>query len=587
METFHNVIKENIQLAMLKALDAIDLGHGQSARQVYSSLVIPPDTKLGDLAYACFPLAKTLKKSPAQIATLISDYLQKEPIAFVQVVQAAGPYLNFLLDEIQVAQEILPLIDAGTFFQKTLLEKTPKTMFEYSQPNTHKELHVGHMRNLCLGNALVRLHRYCNFDVVSSTFPGDMGTHVAKCLWYLKNHNQQPVPESRKGAWLGEMYSKASIKLEDEKDGEFYEQNKSELTAILKELEAQKGEYYQLWQETRSWSIDLMKDIYKWADVDFDEWYFESEVDEESIKLVKKYQDIGLFIKDQGAVGLDLSEEKLGFMLLLKSDGTGLYATKDLELARRKFKEKNIEKSIYIVDKRQALHFKQVFRALELMGFEQAKDCFHLQYDFVELPDGAMSSRKGNIVALQELIQKMVEKIKIDHLGKYGDQWDDNEVNLVADQVAQGAIKYGMIRMDNNKKIVFQMDEWLKLDGESGPYIQYVGARIQSILNRFKDEDVSQVSFENLKHASERNLIVKLSLFNDVVVQSCLNYKTSTLCSYLFELSKLFNSFYAECSIKNAENKEIRLARLALSGGVRKVIQQGLSILGIPSPMKM
>ena len=207
-----------------------------------------------------------------------------------------------------------------------------------------------------------------------------------------------------------------------------------------------------------------MQAVYEWADVKFDSWYWESDVDASSVKLINEYYEKGLFVKDDGAIGIDLKAEKLGFCLLLKSDGTGLYATKDLELARRKFIDHKVEKSIYIVDNRQSLHFKQVFKTLEKMGFDNAKNCYHLQYEMVELSDGAMSSRKGNIVALQELIDQMVNTIKNHHLEKYKNDWSDAEIDSVANIVASGAIKYGMTRVDSNKKIIFDMDEWLKLD---------------------------------------------------------------------------------------------------------------------------
>src|SRR5690606_12590649 len=299
---------------------------------------------------------------------------------------------------------VAPVLD-GSFFKRDILDQNPKTMIEYSQPNTHKVLHVGHMRNLCLGNALIRMGRSIAADIIAVTYPGDVGTHVAKCLWYLKKHQDTPVPDGtpeEKGAWLGQIYTKATHKLDDELGTEKEDQNRAELTAILKQLESGSGEYYDLWRETREWSLRLMEKAYSWADVKFDRWFFESEVDAPSLKFAKELFEKGVLVKDQGAIGMDLSDDKLGFCLLIKSDGTGLYATKDVQLAKVKFEEFKVEKSVYIVDNRQAHHFKQVFKVLEKIGFKQAKDCFHLAYDVVELPDGAMSSRKGNIVPRSE-----------------------------------------------------------------------------------------------------------------------------------------------------------------------------------------
>ena len=573
----------------LKQLIARKIGSlsidGLSESDVYKMLGPSPDTQMGHLAFPCFKLAKQLKKGPPQIASELEQKLTTD--SNIVEFKATGPYLNIKFSMNCLGENIINCIHDNSVFEKELTTNSPRTMIEYSQPNTHKELHVGHMRNLCLGNALIRLLRYCNYPIISATFPGDVGTHVAKCLWYLKYHNKEEVPADRKGAWLGSIYTKATLKLEDEKGTDSEDQNRAELTEILRQLEAGSGEYFDKWKETREWSIELMESVYEWANVSFDQWYWESEVDSSSVSLIKDYYEKGLFIKDEGAIGIDLSDYKLGFCLLIKSDGNGLYATKDIELARRKFEQHKIEKNIYVVDKRQAHHFKQVFKTLELMGFEQAKDCYHLQYDFVELPDGAMSSRKGNIVPLQELIDRMIETIKTEHLAKYNEQWSEQQINHTANEVAQGAIKYGMIRMDNSKKIVFDMKDWLKLDGESGPYIQYAHARINSLCDKQGYDNQIDVNWDVLEKKQEVALLLKLSEFNNTVLVGAQQYKTHSVTSYLYDLAKLFNSFYAECSIANAENENIKNARLSLAKATAKILAKGLELLGIPAPAQM
>jgi arginyl-tRNA synthetase len=330
-----------------------------------------------------------------------------------------------------------------------------------------------------------------------------------------------------------------------------------------------------------------MEYVYQWSNIQFDKWYWESDVDSDSVKYIKSLYSQGLLIESQGAIGMDLSEEKLGFCLLLKSDGTGLYATKDIELARRKFQEHKIEKSLYVVDMRQALHFQQVFKVLEKIGFPQAKQCFHLQYNFVELPDGAMSSRKGNIVPLIQLVHRMEKMVKEKYLSRYAGEWTIDEVDLVATQVAQGAIKYGMLRMDSNKKIVFDMEEWLKLDGESGPFIQYAKARIQSLSNKLGYNSTTPVQWSLLVHPAEKKLLQKLMHFQSVIMVATEQYRPSVLCTYLYELAKAFNLFYHEVSIGQAETSQLKNTRLALSQATGAVIDQGLGLLGIPSPLKM
>lgn len=590
MSILHDQMRLHVSKKIVQA--ALEIGSSMSVNDIYMALVNPPNPELGDLSFGCFLLAKSLRLPPQKISTDLAARLKADE--FILKYEAVGPYLNITFSTIAFGEFVLKQIINGETFKQELLVKSPRTMIEYSQPNTHKELHVGHMRNLCLGDSLVRLFRYSGREIVASTFPGDVGAHVAKCLWYMKHHNTEPIPASQKGEWLGRMYSKGNIKLEDELGTPLESKNRLELTEILKQLEAKSGSYYDLWKETRQWSVDLMQEIYSWADVKFDNWYWESDVDSDSVRYAQKLLEQGKLVKSEGAVGMNLEEDKLGFCMLLKSDGTGLYATKDIELARRKFQETKIEKSIYVVDTRQALHFKQVFRVLEILGFEQAKDCYHLQYNFVELPDGAMSSRKGNIVPLKDLIHKMEEMVKTNYLSRYEGDWSTSDVDLVASQVAKGAIRYGMLRMDTNKKIVFDMNEWLKLDGESGPFIQYSAARISSLCRKFSFDQVkrelesgSQPDWSLLSHKSERQLMQVVMNFNTEVEACATHFKPAALCTYLYELAKRFNSFYHDCSIGNAESVALQKSRLALAYSVGAVLKQGLELLGIPTPEKM
>lgn len=579
----HNRIKKILAENIFNCIQSLYPDEAFEIDDIYKLLTPPPKANMGEIAFGCFILAKKLKLAPNVLSNTLQEKIDK--IAIIKEAKSFGPYLNFFLDFNIIAKEILEPICSKEFFNKAILEKAPKTIIEFSQPNTHKEMHVGHMRNLCFGDALIKIYKYCGVETIATTFPGDVGTHVAKCLWYFKHHNSEIAPEKRKGAWLGTLYTKGNNLLEEQKGSEKEDENRKALTQILKEIEAKNGPYFDLWEQTRQWSIEQMKEVYSWAHVEFDHWYWESDVDSDSVKLINQYFDQGLFIKDQGAIGIDLSEEKLGFCLLLKSDGTGLYATKDIELARRKFDEHKVEKSLYVVDNRQSLHFKQVFCVLDKMGFENAKNCEHLQYEMVELSDGAMSSRKGNIVPLQALIDQMVSKIKNDYLAKYQESWSAEQIDHTANIVAAGAIKFGMTRIDSNKKIVFNMDEWLKLDGESGPYIQYVHARICSMLTKI--EIGSSIDFSSLTHPLEHALIIKLSEFNDVIEQCLIQNKTHLLCSYLYELARGFNSFYAECSVLKAQTENLKHARAVLCQSIALSLKQGLLLLGIEAPTRM
>lgn len=585
MSVMHNktyaLIAENIKKAIF------ELGHADtlSINEIYNSLTAAPDQKMGHVAFACFPLAKALKSAPPKIAQEIQSKLEQHPL--IEKAVATGPYLNFFLSMEHLGLIEIADIVNGDYFKRRLNLSNDKIMVEYSQPNTHKELHVGHMRNLCLGNALVRINRYAGLNTTAVTYPGDVGTHVAKCLWYLKNHYKGEIPKQNKGAWLGTLYSKGHIMLEDELGTPKEEENRKKLTEILHQLEKKSGEFYDLWKETREWSIELMKGAYSWADVNFDRWFWESEMDSPSLQYAKELYEEGKLIEDQGAIGMDLKDDNLGFCLLIKKDGTGLYATKDVLLAKRKFEEFGVDRSVYIVDNRQAHHFKQVFKVLEKLGFEKAKNCYHLQYDVVELPDGAMSSRKGNIIPLMDLIDQMQKTIKDQYLNKYANEWPAEEIEETAKKIANGAIKYGMIRIDNNRKIVFDMKEWLKLEGETGPYLQYVYARISTMCQKLNFSANKEVSYKLLTSPPETSLMNKLYQFNNIVTSCADQWKTIHLCSYLFELGKMFNHFYAECPVAKAENEELKDARLALSFATGQVMKKGLELLGIYAPERM
>lgn len=563
----------------LATLEVADL----SLVEIYQQLGTAPNLDMGHYAFGCFPLAKRLRKGPPMIAQALLEHLAADEI--IAQVEAAGPYLNFTLHSDAYGVHLIEAVNAGDYFDRPFIDAPKRMMFEYSQPNTHKELHVGHFRNLCLGNAVVNLNQYLGQDVVPVTYPGDVGTHVAKCLWYIHYRSDAPMPTENHGEWLGKMYVTANDILTNEKGTEKESENRAQLTQILKEIHDRSGPFFELWEETREWSLTQMRQAYAWAGVEFERWFFESEVDEPSVSYMNKLYAEGKLVKDQGALGMDLEADGLGFCLLVKSDGTGLYATKDVELARLKFEEYGVEQSIYIVDNRQTLHFQQVFKVLEHLGFEQAKDCVHLPHEMVELPSGAMSSRKGNVVPFMRLAKNMEAHIVEMYLEKYRGEWPDEEIAHTAHSIATSAVKYGMLRYDNNRKIIFDMDEWLRLDGETGPYLQYAVARINALLDKIQPEGAP--NWQQLKMPQELALMLKLNEFHGIVFRAATQFKPSLMCTYLYELAKLFSSFYAECSIAQASDVGLKSARLALAQATKAVLEKGLSLLGINCPHRM
>jgi arginyl-tRNA synthetase len=573
------IVSEGLKRLGLK--DAFEL------KDIYTLLTRPPETALGDICYPCFALSKAFRSAPQKIA----ESLAKEINQFTTVfsAEAVGPYVNLKASNSVLKEKILLRILSREVFQTSLVNNSPVTMLEYSQPNTHKELHVGHLRNMCLGLALENCLKYAGFEIYTSTFPGDVGTHVAKCLWYLKNKNKQDAPAKGKGAWLGNMYSQAVREFEEEgKDPAKAEINSRELTKILQELASGKGEYFDSWKETRAWSLDQLQEVYSWLGIKFDKWYYESDVDHRSVQMVKGLFADGKIIESKGALGLDLSEKGLGFCLLLKADGNGLYATKDLLLACDKFAGFPVEKSVVVVDVRQTHHFAQVFAALEAIGIDNSSNCYHLPYNFVELPDGPMSSRLGNIIPLQSLISTMQERIASRYLESYRGQWSDDEIAAATKIIAEGAIKFGMNALDPNTKIVFNMDDWISLDKQSGPYVQYTCARIRSLLKKAGiNEAIDDFKMDRLDSLEERSLILVLGELNNVVVAISERLNSSLMCSYLLDVCRAFNRFYAEHKVVVPGDEELTRARSALSQSTIHILEQGLKLLAIDVPQRM
>jgi len=464
-------------------------------------------------------------------------------------------------------------------------------MVEFSQPNTHKEFHVGHGRNVCLGDSLVQIYRYNGYPVVPVNYIGDEGAHVAKCIWqmksYLREHPDSLSNATNKSEWYNQRYIEATLKLEEANE----DQKKiflSEISDILKSIESQKGDSFDLWKSSRADCLQSFEEIYKWLGVSFDHIFFESEVSGECQEIVDEGIKSGLFTESDGAYGVDLKDFKLGYFLARKRDGNSLYITKDLALARRKFRDFKIERSIYVVADEQTFHFKQLFKVLEMMGFEQAKQCYHLAYGMVVLPDGKMSSRKGNSFTFRQL-RDYVESEISRHLQKYVDVWTPQQIKETGEILTLGAIKYGMLSMDPNREIVFEPKLWVNFEGDSGPYLMYAYARTRSILAKGEGDGYSPSlnHLDRLDSDSEKVLIRSLYDFNGAVAAASRNHRPSTLGNHLYEMCKNFNRFYAETPVLKASDKELVESRLALVAAFGKTLSCGLKLLGIGTVEKM
>lgn len=702
------------QIAGLLAglLQAEPYGLSLDAAALEAWLERPKDPKMGDLAFPCFRLAKELRKAPPQIAAALKEALSEDALkaAGFAKVDAAGPYLNFHVARAELAGSTIPAILGGEFLAQRPAQDA-KVMVEYSQPNTHKAFHVGHLRNASLGDSVARLLAWTGHEVVPVNYIGDEGTHVAKCLWHLRTQFHGETPTEHRGEFLGEQYSKAtellsldtltraslpgvraarvlaveahpenpkwlvaSVELDGDartvvagaagfaagdlvpyaspgmrvagkevgevdkkgvrssgmllseaelgisKDNaviavlppgasvgdevaevyrrenalpadvsvldEFRRRNQ-EVSKVLQAIESGSGEIWEQWNETKDWSMEEFRRIYAWIDSRFDHYFFESELGEESKALVREHMADGVFIESEGAVGADLSDHGLGFCVLIKSDGTALYATRDLALARRKFDEFGVDRSLYVVDDAQTLHFQQVFKCLELMGYEQASKCQHLGYAQVVLPDGKMSSRKGNVILFSQLEERLLSKIKEEFLDKYIGDWPAEEIAQAAHRIALATMRYGMLNQVNSSKIVFDLDEWTARSGNTGPYLMYAYARTRSILRQVGEVDEGLVDWSLLDHELESELIGYLADYPRNVERAAELLTPQIVCSYAYELSKKFSRWYKECSVLHAESDALRATRLQLVDATGLVVQHALGLLGIPTIERM
>lgn len=555
--------------------------------QIAALLATPPEFNLGQAAFPCFSFAKVLRKGPPLIAQELVNRILQKPRRTVLDAQAVQGYLNFFQNTHAVAQSVFERVENSNFFtqEKIPSEQREKIVVEYSQPNTHKAMHVGHLRCLVLGDSVCRILSYAGHNVVKTTYPGDLGAHIAKTIWYLQNRCKEQAPPMGRADWLGDVYALADEAIKLDTGTEHEATNRAQIADILKQLQDKSGPAYDLWLETREWSLEQMRSIYSWLGVTFDQWFYESECDEPSRDLVLKKFEEGYFVRDQGAIGIDLSPYKLGFALFLKSDGNGLYITKDLELLRRKFADPQVTSSLVVVDHRQKLHFQQVYKTAELIGYPQATKSATLLYETVNTPDGKpFSSRSLTGLRLLELREAMERKVTQDYLERYRGTWSDEEIKSTAEAVTIGALKYGMLRVDNSTQVTFILDEWLKLDGDTGPYLQYMHARCCNIIEK---QGAPQDGFAvQLDSPEEAALLFHVSRFNDFALQAAAQHRPCVISGYLYDLAKSFNRFYENCPIRSSEGA-IRNSRLQLVKVSAAVMKRGLELLGIPAPSKM
>jgi len=536
----------------------------------------PPKKEMGDFAFPCFELAQGVKRNPVEIATELAAKIG--PSDYIDKIVSFGPYVNFYLKNETLIEQVLKEVSvAKERYGYSHAGEGRRVLVEYAQPNTHKEFHVGHIRNAVLGQSVLNVLKTTGYETVGSAYIGDIGAHVAKALWgYKKFQGDEAVPKAERATRLGEIYVEATKYLADNPEV------KEEIDAIQRALEAKEEPWTSLWKETRQWSLDEFKHIFADLSVHPDAYYYESDVEESGKELVKKMLTDGTAKKSEGATIVDLEAEGLGAFLILKTDGSSLYATKDLALAYKKQHDYNPDRQIFVVDARQSHYFNQLIATLKRMGFTE--ELRHLSYEMVTLPDGAMSSRSGNVVTYRDLWNTMVEHVSEETRTRHED-WSEKQINESAQVISKAAIIFMMLRQDPNTILTFDMKEALSFDGFTGPYILYTVARIESI--KKKAGVKPKLTTGKLMEEKEYRLVRQLADYPVIVQRASQTFQVALIAQWAFDTAKLFSEYYHEVRVIDEEDPEKTQARLFLIDAVQQSLKNALALYGIDTLKQM
>ncbi len=575
-EKIENLVKQVLKKKFnIKSFKDLDL-----------ELATPPDLKMGDCSWPCFPLAKIVKKSPREIAEILAKEIK--PTKEIEKVEAVNGYLNFFVNKVLFAESIIKkILKQKNNYGKGNLAKilgSKKKILEFSSPNTNKPQHLGHLRNNILGEALANILKSQNFKIIKTNLVSDRGIHICKSmLAYQKwGNNETPKSSVLKGDYLvGKYYVLFGKKAEE--NPKLLE----EAQDLLRKWETGDKETIKLWRKMNNWAYQGFKETYKKLGVTFDRWDYESENYKLGKKIVLNALKKGICYKRQdGAIEIDLTKYNLDKKVLIRSNGTTIYIIPDISVVELRYKEEKFDQCLYITGFEQEYHFKVLFKILELFGFKQADKLFHIPYGLVSLPSGKMKSREGKVVEIDELIIEVEELAKKEIL-KREPKIFPVELKKRAGKIALASLKFFFLKFTPKQEICFEPEKEISFEGDTGPYIQYVYARIQSILRKIKTSASSKINFSCLKELDEQTLLSVLSQFPYALERSAQRYNPAIVCEYLLRLASLFNKFYQKIPVIKAETKELKTARLVLIKGVATVVKNGLNILGIEILDKM
>ena len=547
---------------------------GVSAEEIYELIALPPNTEMGDFALPCFKFAKVLRKSPVMIAEELKNEIQTDEV--VSEITAVNGYLNFKINKDGFVKTTLDKILSEKDAFGASDEGAGKTVcIDYSSINIAKPFHIGHLSTTVLGGALYRIFNYLGYKAVGINHLGDYGTQFGKLISAYKRWGNKETVEKGGIRALNELYVKFHQEAEEHPEYD------DEARAYFKKIETGDSECLELFKWFKALTLKDVQKIYEMLDIHFDSYAGESFYSDKMQPIVDELIQKGLLTESRGAKVVDLEEYGMPPCIILKSDGSSLYATRDMAAAQYRKNEYDFDKCLYVVAYQQNLHFKQFFKVLELMGKEWSKDLVHVAYGMVSLEEGTMSTRKGNVVFLEDVIAKCIEKAYtiIDEKNPNLDNKMD-----VAQKVGVGAVIFGALYNNKIKDIVFSYDKVLNFDGETSVYVQYTCARANSVLQ--KGGIPTSYEIPTLT-AEEIELVKALSVFPETVRASAEKYEPSLIARFAVDVAQKFNKFYFDCKILTAEDEKSKNFRLALTNATLQALKNAFALLGIGIPDKM
>ena len=596
-------IQKVITSAVLKAVKEL---YGADVPEKMVQLQNTKEGFEGNLTIVVFPFLKTSRKKPEDTAQEIGQWLKEncEAISDFNVVKG---FLNLVIAPAAWISLLNDINADDHFGEKKVTDESPLVMIEYSSPNTNKPLHLGHVRNNLLGWSLAQIQAANGNRVVKTNIVNDRGIHICKSMlaWLKWGNGETPETAGKKGDHLIGDYYVAFDKHYREEIKELIAQGMDEEKAkqeapLIKEAhemlvkwEQNDPEVRALWEKMNSWVYAGFDETYKALGVSFDKIYYESQTYLKGKAKVEEGLEKGLFERhEDNSVWADLTDEGLDKKLLLRSDGTSVYMTQDIGTAEMRFQDYPIDKMIYVVGNEQNYHFQVLSILLDRLGFKWGKELVHFSYGMVELPNGKMKSREGTVVDADDLIQAMIEGARkvSEEAGKSKDL-SEEERNEIARICGMGALKYFILKVDARKNMLFNPEESIDFNGNTGPFIQYTYARIRSILRKAEEQGInipaSLETKESPINQKEIDLIQKMQAYGATVEQAGKDYSPSGIANYCYELTKEFNSWYHDYSVLNAEDEQTKLTRLILAKNVAKIIRNGMALLGIEVPERM